>query len=101
MGGERALQHADTAPPFASKARTRWDMQQRPAGPVALLLLSLGAAGLTIDTNAHIWRPFGNVSMISAPLHLYKSVVLEAAVNGVTKELHQRRPHLAPVQGID
>ena len=101
VGGASALRQATAAPPLASTNRHRWQLSARPAGPVALLLHSLGIAGLTMDTDMRIWGPFGNISLTTAPLHLYKSVVLEAATNGVIKELSQRRNQLAPDQGID
>ena len=76
-------------------------MQCRPAGPVALLLQSLGAMGLTIDAEANTWGPFGEISIIHAPLRLYRTIGIEAAVNGITSELHSRRPRLAPAKGVD
>ena len=68
---------------------------------MALLLASLGIFGLTVDTDINIWGGHGKINPVTAPLHLYRTVVLESAVQGITKELHQRRPMLAPRQGID
>ena len=101
MGGERALEHARAAPPLASRERKQWAMSSRPAGPVALLLQSLGYAGLAMDEDLCVWGSFGKISVIDAPLHLYRSVILEEAGNGVIRELVTRRPQLAPAQGID
>ena len=56
---------------------------------------------MTMDVDAHIWGSFGNIRVIDAPLHLYRSVVMEAATEGVIRELHRRRPYLSPAQGID
>ena len=101
VGGEQTLAHAEAAPPFASRDRKRWNMTTRAAGPVALLLQSLGVAGLTMDTEARVWGHYGSISLAESPLHLYRSVIMEAATQGTVKELHRRRPQLAPVQGID
>ena len=101
MGGAHALDKASAAPPFASSERKRWAMSSRPAGPVALLLQSLGYAGLAMDEEFCVWGSFGKISIKNAPLHLFKSVILEEASNGVIRELATRRPQLAPVQGID
>ena len=60
-------------PPAASANRRDWEMQQRPAGPVALLLLSIGIAGMTIDEDGHVWGLFGSISIFDAPLHLYRT----------------------------
>ena len=88
-------------PPFASKERKRWQMTTRAAGPVALLLLSLGAAGLTMDTSVAVWGHHGSISLVDSPKHLYRSVIMDAALQGTIKALRQRRPHLAPAQSID
>ena len=55
MGGAQALQAASVAPPYASKDRDQWAMKPRPAGPIALLLESLGTFGLTADVDLNIW----------------------------------------------
>ena len=101
VGGQAALRKAAAAPPLTSTNRRKWQLSARPAGPVALLLHSLGIAGLTMDTDMRIWGPFGNISLASAPWHLYKSIVVEEAANGAIRELSHRRAQLAPNQGID
>ena len=101
MGGAQALAQAEAAPPFASKERKRWNMSTRPAGPVALLLQSLGGAGLTMDADIRVWGPFGSIQLATAPMHLFRSVIMEAAPNGTIRGLATRRPQLAPAQGID
>ena len=101
MGGGARISVGFVAPPPASANRKRWNMSARPAGPVALLLQSLGIAGLTMDTEIRIWGPFGNILLAKAPLHLFRSVILEEAANGTIKELANRRQRLAPTQGID
>ena len=45
--------------------------------------------------------PFGSISVTESPLHLYRQVISEAAVQAVTFDLGRRRPGLAPEQGID
>ena len=101
MGGAEALARARAAPPAASANRRNWEMQQRPAGPVALLLLSIGIAGMTMDEEVHVWGHFGSISITDAPIHLYRTIVSEAASAACTRELSDRRPDISPADGID
>ena len=101
IGGAEALDRAQVAPPSASTDRSKWDLSKRPAGPIALLLHSVGLAGMTMDTEGHVWGPFGSISVTESPLHLYRQVIIEAAAQAAIVDLEKRRPGLAPEQGID
>ena len=87
--------------PAASTGRKRWQTQERPAGPVALLLQAIGIAGLTMDADGHVWGPFGSLCVVDAPIHLYRQIIGEAAQNGIIQALRLRRPSIAPTEGID
>ena len=98
---EQTMSKAEAAPPLASTDRRRWNMKSRAAGPVALLLQSLGTAGLTIDIAGNVGGMHGSISIAHSPRHLYRSVINEAALQGTIAALHRRRPNLAPAQNID
>ena len=76
-------------------------MSTRAAGPVALLLQSLGTAGLTIDIAGNVGGAHGSISIAHSPRHLCRSVINESALKGTITALHKRRPKLAPEQNID
>ena len=57
--------------------------------------------GFTIKTKLSVRGQHGSISLVESPKHLYRNVIMEAALHGTIAELHRRRPHLAPVQNID
>ena len=54
-----------------------------------------------MKTKLSVWGQHGSISLVESPKHLYRNVIMEAALHGTIAELHRRRPHLAPVQNID
>ena len=101
IGGPEDVAAASPAPPAASEGRKKWALSKRPAGPVGLLLHSIGVAGLIISTDLTIRGPFGGLNLMRAPYHLFRRLPVEAACDAAVRALHVHRPLLAPLESVD